>query len=328
MKHTFKNTRVFLVWSILLVSISVFSQEKEISYKNNTYPLYPKVLDARPDIPSPYISEKGIEVIVAYTQNNKYAVIDLSPAKEDQWKVDEIDFPFYAKYGLHSESELDQTKTITGRSVSEITDLGRPGGLSKDGFMTTKEDIISVLKGDNIIVKKLGLTHPQMAKPLLYILNLMDVEMALNTWWGNSGQWKNISYFFFNNKKILIKDAILTKGLQLSIFEDGVEGYAHIKITRELEKNEKEFLKRKYSFLNEEQMMDMTNRISFINSAEMQPYYIQWYGFYEGHTFWRTDPLAIAFIFGLKSIEELEEAFPEKLYKVLTTEHTTVYQHP
>lgn len=322
MKQIFKKTSATLIWAILIVSGLVFSQEKEIRYKNKTYPLYPKVLDVKPDIPSPYISHEGNELIVAYTQHNKYAIIDISLTKEKQLTMDEKDFPHYAKNGLHLESELEQTKTITGRLVSEITDLGRPGGLSQDGFMTAREDIISVLKGDNKIVKKLGLTHPQMAKPLLYILNLMDIEMALKTWWGNSGQWKNISYFLFNDKKILIKDAILTKGTQLSIFEDDVEGYAHIKITRELDQNEKDFLNKKYSFLNEKQMMDMIDRISFMNSAEMQPYYIQRYGFYEGHTFWRTDPLAIAFIFGLKSIEEIEEFFPGRLYEVLTTEHT------
>ena len=66
----------------------------------------------------------------------------------------------------------------------------------------------------------------------------------------------------------------------------------------------------------------LLDKLSFINSAEMEPYYIQWYGFYEGHTFWRTDPLASAFIFGLKSIEEMERAFPGRLYQVLTTEFT------
>jgi hypothetical protein len=41
-------------------------------------------------------------------------------------------------------------------------------------------------------------------------------------------------------------------------------------------------------------------------SGEMHPFYIWRYGFYEGHTAWRSDPIAIAFIFGLKSIEEIE----------------------
>ena len=47
--------------------------------------------------------------------------------------------------------------------------------------------------------------------------------------------------------------------------------------------------------------------------------YIMCYGFYEGHTEYRTDPIAIVFIFGLRSIEEIEDAiFPIeiKIYKL------------
>jgi hypothetical protein len=43
------------------------------------------------------------------------------------------------------------------------------------------------------------------------------------------------------------------------------------------------------------------------------------YGFYEGHTFWRVDPVAMAFIFGFKSLEELDGIFEGKLDKVLVS---------
>jgi len=39
----------------------------------------------------------------------------------------------------------------------------------------------------------------------------------------------------------------------------------------------------------------------------------------EGHTSCRADPIAIAFIFGLKSIEEIESVFNGNLYEALTT---------
>jgi len=52
------------------------------------------------------------------------------------------------------------------------------------------------------------------------------------------------------------------------------------------------------------------------------PYYIMRYGFYEGHTDYRADPVAISFIFGLKSLQEIEVAFEGILNKVLT-EHFT-----
>jgi len=46
----------------------------------------------------------------------------------------------------------------------------------------------------------------------------------------------------------------------------------------------------------------------------MLPYYIMRYGFYEGHTDYRADPIAIAFIFGMRSLEEIEAAFEGRLY--------------
>ena len=51
-------------------------------------------------------------------------------------------------------------------------------------------------------------------------------------------------------------------------------------------------------------------------------YYIQRYGFYEGHTDYRADPLAIAFILGLKSLPEIEQAFPGRLRDALARHFT------
>jgi hypothetical protein len=59
-----------------------------------------------------------------------------------------------------------------------------------------------------------------------------------------------------------------------------------------------------------------------IQTGEMEPHYIQWYGFYEGHTSWRADPIAIAFLFGLRSLEEIEGAFPGRLPEVLSAHFT------
>jgi hypothetical protein len=38
----------------------------------------------------------------------------------------------------------------------------------------------------------------------------------------------------------------------------------------------------------------------------------------ETYTDYRVDPIAIAFIFGLGSLNEIEAAFPGKLYEILT----------
>jgi hypothetical protein len=50
----------------------------------------------------------------------------------------------------------------------------------------------------------------------------------------------------------------------------------------------------------------------------MVPFYIMRYGFYEGHTDYRADPIAISLIFGLRSLEKIELAFEGNLYKSLT----------
>jgi len=65
-------------------------------------------------------------------------------------------------------------------------------------------------------------------------------------------------------------------------------------------------------------MTDLEKKLSSIHFSEMVPFYIMGYGFYEGHTSYRADPIAISFIFGLRNIVELEKAFKGKLYITLT----------
>jgi hypothetical protein len=55
----------------------------------------------------------------------------------------------------------------------------------------------------------------------------------------------------------------------------------------------------------------------------MVPFYIMRYGFYEGHRGYRADPIAIASIFGLRSIEELEDIFDGELHVALLKHHAS-----
>ena len=54
----------------------------------------------------------------------------------------------------------------------------------------------------------------------------------------------------------------------------------------------------------------------------MESYYVMRYGFYEGHTEWRVDPIVIARVFGLKTLSDIDAALEGKLYEALT-EHFT-----
>jgi hypothetical protein len=289
------------------------------------YKIYPEVYEELPDLPSPFITGDGNEYIVAITKEKKYAIIDVTLSNErgicKQLIVDTLDFPWLAKNGLHDGGKLANITEITGWTLDTITQLGRPEGLSHSGFMAADEDILSVLTRDNELVKQLGFTHPQLAKPLFQILNLMDVDLDLNRWNMAKHQWENIQYFLYNDHKVDVI-AYDTKGGQKSIFNDGLEGAFHIQLWRDLSEKELAYLKSTYQHLTEDDFEKLVNLLSFINVGEMQPQYIMRYGFYEGHTFWRAEPIAISFIFGMKSIEDLDRLFSGDLDRKLLYEFT------
>lgn len=322
-----------LIVIVLMISPWIHAQEIEqasISYRLRTYPLYPQILEKLPGIPSPFTSETGQDILVSTTKDNQYCIIpvtlthvpdDSKSLEGNQTEISVEDFPTLARTGLHSFIELDQTRMITGRSISEITDLARPGRLSGDGFLSHDEDIISVLKGDNHLVKKLGLTHPQLAKVLFHTVNLIRMGREMENYLSWERHTARYPYFLYNDKQIHMKVGF-TKGGQESIFDDGIQGALTINIWRELDPGEKALLKNRYPHLNDEQMTALIERLSHIQTGEMVSYYVMRYGFYEGHTSWRSDPITMACLFGLKSLEEIEQTFPGKLVTIMTDHHT------
>lgn len=299
-----------------------------VSYKQKAYPLYPEVLDRLPDVPSPFTTEDGMEVVICLTRDDRYTLIPVTfengeplDYKTGQWygkgrqlEVDTLDFPTLARTWLHSEKELDQTKSITGKSIDEITRIGRPGEYSGAGFMSHDEDIISVLRGDNRLVDRLGSTHPEIAKPLFHVFNLIQ-------WVRRDSERVNVRGILYNQRVINLK-FWGSKGWQESIFNDEILGYWQIEIWRELDPNEEAFLAGKYANLAEERMTELKKKLSYIHTGEMVPYYIMRYGFYEGHMDYRADPISISFIFGLKSIDEIESVFKGNLYEALVNHFT------
>ncbi|MCP4710798.1 MAG: hypothetical protein GY869_19405 [Planctomycetes bacterium] len=237
--------------------------------------------------------------------------------KDQQLQVDRGDFPILDKTGLHSETELDKKDMITGMPVDVITYIGRPGRFSGAGFMSDDEDIISVLKGDNNLVRRLGLTHRQMARPLFHVWNILLKEKEF----GKLARFSDMQYLFYNGNKIFM-EAEGTKGWQVSIFQDEIQGRFDIDIERGLTPEERVFLEDKYSHLSVAQLVELEEKLCGFHFSEMAPYYIMRYGFYEGHMDYRADPITIACIFGLKSIEEIENAFNGNLYRTLTNHFT------
>ncbi len=292
--------------------------------------LYPATYRSRPEIASPMTLSNGTEIILAETKDGEFAVVPVTVengepllysrkikslmGKDRQLEIDQGDFPELAKIGWHDESALDRMQRITDIPVSIITTIGRPHAFSEAGFMAADEDIIAVLKGDNRLAKANGLTHPQLAKPLFHIWNLILKEIEVGKW---ARFYDHIRYVFYNNHRLSFK-ANGTKGWQISIFQDEIQGSFDIDLSRELTPRENDYLDKKYAHLSPAQTDELKKRLTAFHFSEMAPYYIMRYGFYEGHTDYRADPLTIAFVFGLKTLEEIDQACDGDLYRALT----------
>jgi hypothetical protein len=288
-------------------------------------PLYPETLAERPCLASPSTAPDGTDLVVMLTREGRWAVVPASPegaeGRERQRRVDGRDFPTLARTGLHSLAELAQLVTITGRSLAEIDDLGRPGGLSVEGFLAGDEDIRSVLDGDNRLVTALGLTHPQLARPLFHVWNIVEADAKARRWNMAQHRWERCELLVYNGGEVRL-EAHDTKGGQESIFDDGLEGAFWIEIRRRPTPDEEALLRREYGHLTPERWSLLLERLGAMQTGEIEPHYVQWYGFYEGHTEWRVDPIAIAFIFGLRTLDEIEAAFPGRLDAALTAHFT------
>ncbi len=324
---------VLLIALLALISTAflAYSQEAQTirhPEKKEELKLFPNPYDRLPELPSAYTAEDGTDIVVAFIRDEKYVLIPVTVEngkllnyKNNQWfgkgrqlEVDASDFPTLARTGLHSEIELDKTKTITGRYITKITEIGRPERYSGGGFMSHDEDIISVLRGDNRMVTQLGSIHPEMAKPLFHVFNIILTVKK-------DSERGNIGGVLYNKRKINLK-FWGAKGWQDSIFNDEILGYWQIEMCRDLDKEEKAFVSKEYSNLADEEKAQLIKKVSFIHTGEMVPYYIMRYGFYEGHTSYRADPIAIAFIFGLRSVDEIESAFKGRLFETLTNHFT------
>jgi hypothetical protein len=279
----------------------------------------PACYPEKPEIPSPAQSKNGRGVVLVKTKNKQYTWLDVTVengepfnykenlyGKGNQLLANVLDFPHFAKTGVHSKNELRNTKMITGRSVSQITIDGRPWGSSGVGFLAEDETILSVIYADNETVKKLKLTHPDIARPLFHFWNLTrDFEKhSLDT---ISNQKIELESFFYNGHEIQF-NIEGSRGWQESVFDDEILGSGHIEIWRELTRHEREFLKNNYSELTSSQLRDLQKMLGHFRTGEMVFFYITRYGFYEGHTEYRVDPVSAALIFGLISIEDAHQA--------------------
>jgi hypothetical protein len=186
--------------------------------------------------------------------------------------------------------------------------------------MAEDETIMSVIYADNQTVKKLSLRHPDIARPLFHIWNISREfeNFSIDT---VTGERLEVDAMVYNGHRIKMKIAG-SRGWQESIFNDEILGTGHIEISRGKNSKELEFLEENYAHLSKDQFGKLQKMLFNIYTGEMVLFYINRYGFYEGHTEYRVDPIAVVLIFGLKSIEDVHEACGGDLYHYFTTHFT------
>jgi len=319
MRNRFNSFGIVIFLAVLSFCSNGCAQEIE---------LYPKKYNTLPDIASPTKLKNGTEVIISVYVNDGYSILPVTQekgeiysclydfnGKGDQVWIDEPDFHSLGKTGLHSEDELNKKTMITGRSIEVINFISRPNRFSHSGFLAEDEDIISVLKGDNRIIKRMGMVHSQMAKPMFHIWNAILA---------NYFEEKDTATIYYNSN-IVRFNREWCNGYQESIFHDEIEGRHNIHIWRELSKEEIKYLTVKYNKLTEAQLKILIEILTHLHVSEMTPFYIMRYGFYEGHTSYRADPIAIAVVFSLKSIKDIDVSFNNDLYNILNQHFTGNY---
>ncbi|MBU1699837.1 MAG: hypothetical protein KJ970_07485 [Candidatus Eisenbacteria bacterium] len=321
-----------LIWLSLALLLcsghSIYSEtdHPDVIIDGIAYNFYPQ-LYKHIHLESPFTTPEGDVVVLVETIDGEFGLVPVTLGNDDsldykerlwfgrgrQLLVDTLDFPTLAKTGLHSEKELGEIKTITGKPVDEINRIAKPNHSSGAGFIADDEDIISVLKGDNKLVHTMGLTHTDIAESLFHVFNVIQ-EVGKHQ--GKAKQRGNVCRIYYNNRDINI-NYLGAKGWQESIFNDEILGYWQIEMSCDLKPAELIYLEQKYQTLSEDDFKFLTDKLTFIHTGEMVFFYAMRYGFYEGHTSYRADPLAVAVIFGLKSIQELDEDFNGNLYNAL-----------
>lgn len=315
-----------LIFCVCMGYSGVDTSGQTIQIQGKTYPAYPQQFKEKPSIPSP-VESHGETWIVGKVRDGGYMIIPVTVkdgplnipchfsfiGRGMESHINGEDFPRLLDKGFHDEEMLKSLTMVTGRLAKDITQIGRPQGVSWSGFMASDESLQSVLIGDNHLVKTMKLKHRDLAKPLFHIWNLVVVEHEHNRMTYHGPTLESI---FYGGQEVFL-DIRCTKCFQYSIFYDNLQCTYDMRIGRNLTKDEESYIDNRYSGLPKSKQEALKKKLSEINVGEIIPYYIQRYGFYEGHTSWRADPIAIAFIFSIKSLEQIEMAFPGKLNKIL-----------
>lgn len=177
---------------------------------------------------------------------------------------------------LNSTEAIRQLKEIAGQSIASLEERMRPGKDSDGGFLGRNESLIDVLASDNDYVLSQGLTHQDLAEPLLH-LNKMGQDGEIE-YQGQKFRVKIVRYRETGQGSSPFSSAVekpkpAYRGKQDSPLNDGTFTSTQLTVT-----NPENGASISYSGL----LADMISR----------------YGFYEGHqTRYRLEPARIIEVF-------------------------------
>jgi hypothetical protein len=162
--------------------------------------------------------------------------------------------------GRNSDEIIRSMTSLNGKEISYLEKSLKPNQSSTNGFLGTNDGLIETLLNDNRNVAAMGLTHQQMALPLLVIVKAIDKADSFETVYRGVKLKVNIQGWM---------------GKQYSPFGDHLSSSRDVTVTN----------------------VETGAHIEF---SEMLGGLIYKYGFYEGRgTSYRLEPKQIADVFGL-----------------------------
>lgn len=176
--------------------------------------------------------------------------------------------------GDNDSESIRKLTSINEIPISQIEELMRPGNKdersAKSGFLGREENLVELLVADNDLVHSHGLTHRDLAIPLLQLFG----KARQNRIESPPGTSRYISEFAHAGTNWSVS-ILVTNGFQYSPFNDGTRASADFVIT------------------------NLDNGKS-LRVAELVPIMIERYGFYEGHgTVYRVSPEKIIELLGI-----------------------------
>jgi len=250
---------------------------------------------------------KYILVVLCILQGCKYNRYSI-----DYQTIDSGELRFYPEFYSEKPDLPSPALDTSGREVVLVS--------LQDSLYTWFD--ATVENGDTFDYKRnlLGKGNQLLARPLFHLWNISNIHARYNES-KPAEERTDLKALVYNGHEIAVQ-VTGSRGWQESIFNDEILGTGHMEVWRELDLHEMEFLKKQYQHLSPEQFETMREGITHLHTGEMVLFYINRYGFYEGHSDFRADPVTIAYIFGIRALEELHKATGGDLFRYFTTHFT------